>query len=187
MWFVMGSTMDSSHLHMKDLSVNSPQSENCYHQLHKKTFALFCMTFSCDSGKYVILLRRIDHGLLVAEVLSCMLEFRGFTEAWKFQCFPPPVAPVVAPGTRITSAVAPELLAVQVQQPASYFQTIKDLNRLCFPEITFQNRYPTKTNESLGWKLICRLAYYLHSDFVLRGQQGFFSSISSPQMKKKTL
>ena len=111
MWFVMGSSMDSSHIRMKDFVC---EFSSKWKSFPWNTFALFCLTYSCYSGKYVISLKRIYHGLLVAEVLSCMLEFRGFTEAWKFQCFPPPVAPVVAPATRITSAVAPEVLAVQI-------------------------------------------------------------------------
>ena len=56
------------------------------------------MTYICKSGMYVFSLTRIYYDdWLVAEVLSCMLEFRGFTEAWKFPCFPP------AAGTRSTS------------------------------------------------------------------------------------
>ena len=59
----------------------------------------FNMTYICKSGMYVFSLTRIYYDdWLVAEVLSCMLEFRGFTEAWKFPCFPPAAA-----GTRSTS------------------------------------------------------------------------------------
>ena len=45
----------------------------------------------------------------LAEVVSCMLGFRRFAEAWKFWCFRPPVGPPEAPE-------APEALAVQLLQ-----------------------------------------------------------------------
>ena len=45
----------------------------------------------------------------LAEVVSCMLGFRRFAEAWKFWCFRPPAGAPEAPE-------APEALAVQMPQ-----------------------------------------------------------------------
>lgn len=59
------------------------------------------MTYICKSGMYAFSLTGIYYDdWLVAEVLSCMLEFRGFTKAWKFPCFPP------AAGTRSTRSTS---------------------------------------------------------------------------------
>ena len=63
------------------------------------------MTYICKSGMYVFSLTGIYYDdWLVAEVLSCMLEFRGFTEAWKFPCFPPAAAVGTSRQVRSTSS-----------------------------------------------------------------------------------
>ena len=61
----------------------------------------------------------------LAEVVSCMLGFRRFAEAWKFWCFRPPAGAPEAPE-------APEALAVQLLQIQSSSSTLLRKSNLTY-------------------------------------------------------
>ena len=82
-WWVDNAGNISLPINMCGLSSDSIQVWSLKRQqMNFQKNTSFNMTYICKSGMYVFSLTRIYYDdWLVAEVLSCMLEFRGFTEA----------------------------------------------------------------------------------------------------------